>query len=665
MKTLFSLGYLCIFPGILWGQVRMVPHITKVGGDYETTVIAENTGDDQAAFSLQGYDRNGSALNLVSRTIESDSINSFSMVELFGSGSSISHIIIVNTPETLRVFASYRIAAGPGSAAHLPETSTQSKRWRLFPGDWDVIFDGIAVVNMGASSTDIKVSQVDFNGDVINSVPVAENLAPHAKALYVIGAPGNTPFLPQNASFEVSGNQVLGITALRGTPPGAATGYLWENSTAPLSGEATSTQEGEYFVSAQTGNDSGPGTSTNPWLTIQHAADLLTPGETVTIMAGTYHEQVIPKNSGTAGQIITYRTFPGDQVNIDGTGVALAEDDIAGLFEISDKNYITVSGLRVLNSGPHFNNVGILARNSNHIRIENNSTYNTVSSGIGVWNCSDVTIDGNEVELACNDGDQECISVAGTDSFEILNNHVHHGGPGTEGGEGIDAKDGSSNGTIHHNHVHHLTNRLGIYVEAWDKFTHHIEVYQNIVHDNSNAEGIVLGSEMGGLLQNVQVYNNIVYNNALSGLHLSGAGDSATHPLKDITIINNTFVGNGGPAWGGGIELESRDMENVIIRNNICSQNVNYQIFDDSQCTTLSIDHNLIDSFRDEMNEEVRGTDFIEGNPLFVSLSGFDFHLNSGSPAIDSGSSTGAPSFDYDGAARPNGAGVDMGAFEK
>ena len=666
MRYVCILGFLWNFSGVLWGQVRMVPHVTKVGGGFTTTVYAENTGATEATFSLQAFDQNGNTLNTATRMVEPGSISSFSVEELFGAGSAVSHCTIEGPLETFRVFVSYRVLEGPGSEAHLSETSMQSKRWLMFPGDWSVIFDGIAVVNMGSDATDVRVSQVDFNGNAINSIVVAEDLAPKAKVLYVIGAPGNTPFeMRSDSTFEISASQLLGVTALRGTPPGAETGYLWENIAAPLSGEVNPPQEGEYFVSIQTGNDSWAGTVDQPWRTIQHAADLLEAGETVTIMEGTYYEQVIPRNSGTASQVITYRASPGDEVNLDGTGVSLAADDVVGLFEISGKSYITVSGLRVVNVGPYDNNVGILANNSNFIRIENNYTYNTASSGIGVWNCSNITIDGNEVELACNDGEQECITVAITDTFEIMNNHVHHGGPGTIGGEGIDAKDGSSNGKIHHNHVHHLTDRLGIYVDAWDKHTHDIDIYQNVIHDISNNEGITLSSESGGLLENIRVTNNIAYNNDLSGITLSANGDSPTHPMRGIYIINNTFVGNGGPIWGGGIEVENEDLENVVIRNNICSQNRYYQIIDFSLSTAVSIDHNLIDGFRGELDEEVRGTDFIEGDPLFFNATGFDFHLLTGSPAIDSGSAVEAPAVDFDGAPRPNGSGFDIGAYEK
>ncbi len=156
-------------------------------------------------------------------------------------------------------------------------------------------------------------------------------------------------------------------------------------------------------------------------------------GDTVYIRAGTYEEQVIAQNSGSAGNYITYAAYSGETVTIDGNGITLPDYE-TGLFVVEDVSYIEVSGLRVINAGPNDNNAGIYVDNSHHIIIENNYTYNTVSSGIGVWDGNNIIIDGNEVRLACNDGEQEDITVAGTNTFEIKNNHVHHGGPGTNGG---------------------------------------------------------------------------------------------------------------------------------------------------------------------------------------------------------------------------------------
>jgi len=426
--------------------------------------------------------------------------------------------------------------------------------------------------------------------------------------------------------------------------------------------DSSSGQTTTYYVSPD-GDDNNPGTEAQPWRTIQKAAEALVAGDTVYIKEGTYHERVIPQNSGTPGNYIVYAAYPGHTVTIDGAGITLPQW-WGGLFDISNKSYIKVSGLRIINAGPHLNNVGILVDSSSHIIIEGNYTYNTTSSGIGVWGSDNVIIDNNEVELACNDGEQESITVAGTDTFEVRNNHVHHGGPGTNGGEGIDVKDGSSNGKVFNNHVHHM-NRVGIYVDAWDKHTYNIEVFGNVVHDNAD-DGFALASEMGGLLENVAIYNNIAYNNRWCGLTLSECC-SANRPVHNVKIINNTFYDNGWSSWGGGIVVANPDVENVVIRNNIASQNLSFQIAVNPGVPMgqLSVDHNLIDGYRGNQEEgEIYGDDYVEGDPLFVNPTGADFHLQDNSPAIDQGSPTDAPSDDFEGDARPYGAGVDIGADE-
>jgi len=424
------------------------------------------------------------------------------------------------------------------------------------------------------------------------------------------------------------------------------------------------TAYGSTYYVAKSGNDSNPGAETQPWLTIQKAANTMVAGDTVYIKQGTYNEQVLPQNSGTSGNYITYAAYTGDTVTIDGSSVSLPSYE-SGLFSVEDKSYIKISGLRMINAGPNDNNAGIYVDNSHYIIIEKNYTYNTVASGIGVWDSANITIDGNEVELACNDGEQESITVAGTDTFEVKNNHVHHSGPGTNGGEGIDAKDGSSNGKIFDNYVHDIQGeRTGIYMDSWDDHTFNIEVYRNIIHDS--GAGISLASEKGGLLENIKIYNNIIYSNRSNGLEIGDWGvlGISQRPIQNIKFINNTVYKNGSSVWGGGIQLENEDATNVVVRNNIFSQNVLFQISNEASGSNLTVDHNLIHNYTGAYEYEIRGTDYVEGDPKFVNPSGADFHLQAGSPAIDQGASTDAPSDDYEGNQRPQGAGYDIGAYE-
>jgi hypothetical protein len=407
-----------------------------------------------------------------------------------------------------------------------------------------------------------------------------------------------------------------------------------------------------YYVSSS-GNDTNPGTITEPWRTIQHAADALVAGDTVYIRAGTYYEQVIPANSGSNGNVITYAAYPGEVVTIDGTGVNVPEFE--GLFVLVSRSYIRVSGLRVINS----NYYGIVAENSSYITIDNNYTYNTYSSGISTWGCNHVVVDHNEVAGACYGPWQESLSISNTDTFEVSNNRVHDVMPGTDGKEGISIKDASTHGKVHGNQVYNL-NRVGLYVDAEAGHLYDVEVYQNVVH-HIEAMGFDLASEQGGLLENIRLYNNISYDN-LVGLWLS-ACCIATHPFKDITIINNTFAYNGRGTWGGGISIENLQVQNVIIRNNISSQNIYSQMgADPSVMSELTVDHNLTDGDRDPQFEFNGASDLVGVSPQFVNPSGADFHLAGTSPAINSGSSQGAPADDF--AGHPRDAHPDIGAYE-
>jgi parallel beta-helix repeat protein len=380
---------------------------------------------------------------------------------------------------------------------------------------------------------------------------------------------------------------------------------------------ATGAYGGTYYVSKK-GRDRNPGTEARPWKTIRKAAKTLLAGDTVYIKAGTYRERVVPSRSGSADKYITYSAYPGDRVTIDGSGKTI--DEMGGLFDLSGRSYIKVSGLRVVNSSQ----IGILADGSTGIIIESNYTYNTGSSGIAAWGSRNVIIDANEVVRACNGELQESITVADTDSFEIRNNYVHD--VGNPDKEGIDAKDGASNGKIFGNRVHDTG--LGIYVDAWNKHTYNIEVSGNTVHDNG-GDGITLASEQGGLLENVRVFNNISFNNTLNGIDIS-ACCTRSHPMKDIVVVNNTFYRNGRD-WGQGIYIENPQVENFVFRNNICSQNLTFQIALDSAVPAgvYTIDHNLIDGV-----SETYGESWVEGDPAFVDPSRGDFHLREGSPAI-------------------------------
>jgi len=428
--------------------------------------------------------------------------------------------------------------------------------------------------------------------------------------------------------------------------------------------QASRSKTHNYYVST-TGDDTKSGLSiADAWKTIAFAASSSSPvtaGDTVFILQGNYNERVIVEKSGVEGYDIVFINYQNDDVIVDGNGISWGAS-WNGLVDIGTQSYLEFDGINVKNA----DYAGFWIEDSNNVLVKNCKTYNTYSSGIGVWTSSHITIEDNEVELACNDGEQECITISGSDTCEIFKNLVHDNGAGTNGGEGIDVKQGSHHIKVYQNEVHHLNERIGIYIDAWDKHTYKIDVYNNKIHHCGN-NGFNAQTEMGGLLDSINIYNNISYFNKWDGIALGSvtADPNVTvTPVKHIKVINNTCYKNGSyqGGWGYGILVNNDDLEDVTIRNNICSRN-SAQIAIENIDTIQVIDHNLIYGYNGAA-DCVYGSDSVVGDPVFVDTIAFDFHLQAASPAIDKGIFVDSIDFDMDSIPRPLLLNPDIGAYE-
>jgi len=397
---------------------------------------------------------------------------------------------------------------------------------------------------------------------------------------------------------------------------------------------------------------------TGDFTTIQAAVNVAQAGDTVYIKAGIYNERIIFSTSGTSSHPIIFRKYDQDSVVIDGTGINWSES-WGGLIDISDVSHITISGLKV----KHSTHAGFFIDTAQDIVVHDSYTYDTFSSGIGVWESNHIVISHNEVELACNDGGEECISVATSHHVNVIYNEVHHSVSGRNGGEGIDVKEGSHDVQVKYNHVHHIlgADRPALYADAWDLHTHHILFEANRVHDiQSNA--IAVASEVGGLLEDVSFVNNIVYNVQSEGFIVGGwTADGqtvASNPVEHIAIINNTFYTLGSD----GIYVGNKDAKDIKIYNNIIQSKHNQLpiSIEDTPVIQVDIRHNLIDRNYDDYGQI---GDSI-GNPLFVDALHGDYHLQSSSPAMNAGIQNNFSLLDYDKNSREKDGKWDIGAFE-
>lgn len=380
-----------------------------------------------------------------------------------------------------------------------------------------------------------------------------------------------------------------------------------------------------YYVSTS-GDNTNPGTFSQPWRTIQKAANSAAPGSKVYVRGGVYNERVTVNVSGSATEgYITIRNYPNETAVIDGSGLAVPAN-ATGLFLIVNRSYIIISGFELRNFRTAVRDlvpVGIHVRGaSHHILIRNNkihhiehngTTTNGVDAhGVAVYGTNpgqsirSLVIDGNELfELKL--GSSEALVVNGNvNGFTITNNLVHDNNNigidaiGFEGVSSDPATDQARNGVIVGNLVYNInsygnpaygTDRSAgcIYVDGGTG----INIERNTVH-HCNL-GIELASEHAGRTTSyIIVRNNFIYLNEVVGISMGGY-DTQRGSTKHCTVVNNTLFRNDSLHWGNGeLQLQYDTSNNIIKNNRFYANSQNYFITNPFVLNTGNvIDYNL------------------------------------------------------------------------
>jgi hypothetical protein len=176
--------------------------------------------------------------------------------------------------------------------------------------------------------------------------------------------------------------------------------------------------------------------------------------------------------------------------------------------------------------------------------------------------------------------------------------------------------------------VRGVTLRGNVFINALDP--------QNPLRNSMQAIGC-----FDGFFVDWVVENNVVITDHWHGISFYG--------MRDSRIVNNTVIdleeGQPGPPWI--MVTDHKDgtpSQNVTVRNNLAT---------DFSLEGINVveDHNILFTHA-------------EAASLFVAPP-FDLHLRAGSAAVDSGSPDLAPPLDVEGIPRPQGAGFDLGAYER
>jgi len=410
-----------------------------------------------------------------------------------------------------------------------------------------------------------------------------------------------------------------------------------------------------YYVSPS-GNDSNPGTQTQPWQTIQKSANTMITGDTVYVQAGTYNETVAPSNSGTSGNIISYIAQGAAKVR---------------KWVINSKDYILLDRFAndgTYNYGNYIFVVSIIGT-SNHVTMQNfnlsmpNDTSCSNQSGFVQTgpDTSYITITGNTLSGSCyypavnpmgshNTYSNNVLTELWTDGFQT-------GGPFSDST--------ISGNTIGDFHIIGLHNDcFQVFGDGGDDTTNII--FENNICKNGDQPFFLtkdIADTTGITIRNNIFYNfagdggisipgTVIYNNVFWRVGFDKAVAISLSTNTSLTagdeIKNNFFIGCGDgvqtPDYGAGYDrpyTETGSSNNYYAKSPTAAIPWGTQYFSTPEPNYIN-----------------------GGNPVFVNYTNNDFHLQATSPAKDRGTTISSFATDKDGITRPQGSAWDIGAYE-
>jgi len=431
------------------------------------------------------------------------------------------------------------------------------------------------------------------------------------------------------------------------------------NYAAPYSGKT-------YYVSGS-GSDSADGLSTNtPFATLQHAADLTGPGDTVNVMNGTYCSNnwtvLAINNPGTPNAWIKYQAYPGATpiitVGANWAGIAIdtgaAYIEVSGFTVIGNNANITLAEAQQYESDPQdhpeLNGNCILVDGNKtetqppaHINILNNILSECPGGGIAASYGDYVTASGNTVS------NNSWYGAYGTSAISFLSNYD------------TDPSDTStqykmiiSNNVVYGNREYipwvaagTITDGEGIIIDSnknssydtsipWSPYTSRTLVANNVIYANGSAAVEVFQSA------HVDVVNNSSYGDVLTSVE-SGRGELNIQNADDVNVLNNIFYSNAG--------------QNPVVANS-------------STLGSSGLDYNLYYGGSNALSGVSSGSHDLVADPLYVdpadaTPANVNLKVAATSPAVGSGTANLAPATDINSNPRPGSKGIDRGAYQQ
>jgi hypothetical protein len=420
------------------------------------------------------------------------------------------------------------------------------------------------------------------------------------------------------------------------------------------------------LYASPTGVRENTGLNADDPVPLQRAADLARPGDTVLLLTGTYlgngetNSVVIVQGSGSPGRPITFGAAPGAEPK-------LMSDGARGI-EVSGASHIVISGLTVqgaaesitqeqadaqLERGPDNNLLVVPAAIANgifiserfdaaditphHVAVADNVVSEFGGCGICSLSADHLTIEGNV--------------VTGNGRWSVYSQ------PGI-GIESSVSSDGSTDATIviRNNQIADNESRVLNPFSSDDPTQQFISGGSGILLNDNRRDGKADTPGVAPYAGRIRIENNVINNN--------GGFAMSVRNTDRVDFVNNTLVENAATeSTYLSAEIDAERADDVSILNNLIIAATGSAVIRAVDATNITAGPSLVMGTND-WGTVPPPTALVTTAPSFVNRDGRDFRLSAGSPAIDTGTAEGAPATDHLGAARPAGAGVDLGAYE-
>ena len=404
-----------------------------------------------------------------------------------------------------------------------------------------------------------------------------------------------------------------------------------------------------YFVAVD-GNDDRPGSDTQPWHSIGHAAVRAQAGDLVVVRPGTYSEAVVLARSGDTDAPIVFRGLPGAVLSSPDPTKSLSAFDIA-----AGTSYVELQGFDL---GSGFDETVFVRPGAHHIVLSGLHVHDN-HTGIWIDGASDVVLRDSVVEHNYRTGVR---LFGGARRIQILDTRSEANDDGLAcagDSDGFNADDSTADVSFER------ARAIGNSEDGFDLQTPSVTVSQASASDNG-CSGMKVAA--GALLENVLVEGN------RTGINLNGA-PGMTAVMQNCTIAQNDL---GVRAMGDGYRL--------VMRNSVVSGPAKALSY--AAAVDVREDHNLL--YRPQLGDRLivrmetsgdetlfSGNDVNNGRWQRESGQGQatiadDPRFESGgcvpgpdSSAVDSGDDSAFAPVDLAGTWRPVGNAPDRGAVER